>query len=885
MGGDQETRIQSVLAQLRERPPMSEEEFRYRLEPLRAAHELAISILLDALGKGDTAHDLAAAALHEIAVATDTERLVAAFRDVGRPEAARAEIVQVLAGIAGERLDDLLDADELAHLSALSLHTLLERLRDRSGLNQVIELYRQSSADERRALLVAIETATTRPSAILRLGTALDPLFAEEPERGIRAEMIHRLAVRPEPASARALGRWVTFCHGEERRRIQEAVRRLSRQGIRPGAQDGALAAWISGADGTGCYNVGISFPAALGLRDELLACISVETGLRAVSLISTVGSEAVAEIRATLEESQGIPVATLDPPSAFWHVREARRRTIELGRPLPADYEIAAPYLDRLIPLPAMERNPAIAAPESATSLTTLLDLRAYGSWVFPTSEISDDVVTVLATALVEIEPESRGHPDSGAARFRSLATRAIANLDGPVAQSRLAAMLRHQSEIHRLRSEKSAATRSLAAAQQIEANGLTRSPFALRMMERSLRALRAPSSRTPRPEVREALKRKIEEAGRPRRRDVLTLHLAEALLRQTEDINERISPSQRLTLDQIERLALAAAAISAKEFTRDSMEQTRLPGLEAPQVATRNQVRRRLRAAATRLGLERAFYSLLERETGFTGVRAERMAVAMATVAQWFADEICLRRCRRDCLTEPEADGRELFYAPDHPAGLDTGPPAASSLAPPALAPWRHLSRRLEDLLGEASSLLESLASLGFVAHGAERVAWRRIEEVVTRLRFLRQEAARSSDDPASLYCRIEEAEAFDVEFATLARPLVSASLRRLSPRPEQFSTFEAYPAARSAWRRFERLIRSHGLFDVEIRSFHAALDRLESTAPLLCLLRAVARPRSAARSRILAQCLADLSHHTPRTRLGSRTPFQHATADEAF
>ena len=45
----------------------------------------------------------------------------------------------------------------------------------------------------------------------------------------------------------------------------------------------------MSGVDATGSFNVGISFPGPLELRDIVLASISVDTGLRAMNVLSAV--------------------------------------------------------------------------------------------------------------------------------------------------------------------------------------------------------------------------------------------------------------------------------------------------------------------------------------------------------------------------------------------------------------------------------------------------------------------------------------------------------------------------------------------------------------------------------------------------------------------
>ncbi len=223
---------------------------------------------------------------------------------------------------------------------------------------------------ERRALLDAIAEATNRPNARVRLGAALDPLFPEEPDASLRASMIRRVADRAEPASARALGRWLGRVHGAERRRVLEALRRLEHLGMRRGAR--SLEAWVSGVDATGSFNVGISFPGPLELRDILLACISVDAGLRAVNVITAVGADTAGEIGRALEEGQAIPIAPLDVAAALRHIESAQ-----------APHDGARPHAPRRIrrrrSLPpstagrrAGRRDPPRAAPPPVLDLPT---------------------------------------------------------------------------------------------------------------------------------------------------------------------------------------------------------------------------------------------------------------------------------------------------------------------------------------------------------------------------------------------------------------------------------------------------------------------------------------------------------------------------------
>src|SRR5207249_5465852 len=88
--------------------------------------------------------------------------------------------------------------------------------------------------------------------------------------------------------------------------------------------------------------------------------------------------------------------------------------------------------------------------------------------------------------------------------------------------------------------------------------------------------------------------------------RRAVATLDLAEALHRQLENLNERAAPSDRLTLAQMERAAIAAARVCVEEFSRDASEQPHLPGMDVPQTAPAAVVRRRIHSEDTRIRLE---------------------------------------------------------------------------------------------------------------------------------------------------------------------------------------------------------------------------------------------------------------------------------------
>ena len=461
---------------------------------------------------------------------------------------------------------------------------------------------------------------------------------------------------------------------------------------------------------------------------------------------------------------------------------------------------------------------------------------------------------------------------------RLRVAVRATLRSLDGTPAAARLVAMLRHQSEVHRLRSESTLAARSLAAAREIAERGLAASAFARRLVERSVLATLVRGPKTLRADVRDVFKRRIEQSSALRRRAVAVLDLAEVFYRQLENFNERRAPSDRLALAQMEAMSLGAATMCAAELSRDATEQPRLPGMEGPQRTSTTVVRGRIRAEATRLGLEAAIGRDIVANTGLLEEAALRLAAALVSAGRWFADEVCLRRCRRACLLEPEADGRALFFDPPSSGGprLRTGGRCAgpigrsARLASPSRAAPRGPNRFRRIVRGRRRVPRPAGA-------GADRARRRRAADRLDRLRTLRQELERTEEDPAWLYALVEETEEVARELSMLHRMVLGSSVARLSPAPEQFAGFEAYPEAHGVWRRFERLLRRLGLIGLPLRSLQAVADRCADARPLTALLAGAADRSSRHLLHRLGENAVEFWNHTPRSALAARTPAQ--------
>ena len=437
---------------------------------------------------------------------------------------------------------------------------------------------------------------------------------------------------------------------------------------------------------------------------------------------------------------------------------------------------------------------------------------------------------------------------------------------------------MLRHQSEVHGLRAEASLAARSLAAAREIAERGLAASGFARRMVERSVVASLVRGPKTPRTDVRDLLKRRIEETSALRRRAVAVLDVAEAVYRQLENRNERSAPGDRMTLAQMESLAVAAAQACVKEFSRDASEQPRLPGMEAAEKISASAVRRRIRADATRRDLEQRVQTEIGAATGLRGETAAAIAAALVSAGRWFAEEVCLRRCRRGCLLDPEADGRSLFFEQRHPAGLDFAPSdATAARSAGGLALREHLQRRLGEQLTLGASFHEALETMRTPARGAERLRVHRAKDLLERLRELSREVLRIEEDPAWLYALVEETE-------QIARELRQAPFAALNHQGQRHGIFLA-GVATSRGRLvtlavYELDVSSLGL--VQLFFEQLAADRFTESSALAALLRAAAQDASPSALRRLGETAAGFWSHTPRSELGGRTPSQATRGD---
>jgi len=602
-----------------------------------------------------------------VARARDRRRqrsLTEAFREANRSDRARADIAQVLTAVAADDLERLLRPEEIQDLSLLSIDTLLERSARSRRYRAGGRALSGSSRNERRALLDAIGFANQPPAGPRpsRRGArcALCPRGRRVAARAHDPSLVGARRARERPR-ARALARSHPRQRASERARGAPPARppRSSSGDAQPRSLDERR------RHDRELQRRHPSFPRRSSSAISCSPASASRPALRAVNLITAVSSDTAGEIGKALEEGQSIPVTSIDVPTgsppdrgraaANDRARAERCRTGTakqrryLRRPLAVARSLAAAS-------PAatgFTEPPSRASPSSAP----------YAGWMFGEGELAVPKALAGDAAL-----SSRRIQAAGRSALRALA--------GTPTAKRLAAMLRHQSEIHRLRSETLLAGRSLAAAHDIEQHGLEASPFARRMVERSMlaRLLQRPADAARRrARSLQANDRGARRAQPSRRRHARSRRGALSPDREPERaLRAGRSPDARA--DGIDRAR--GGEIAANELSRDASEQARLPGMERPETTSLAKVRRRVNAETTVSTIERGVRRGDRRPRPASPNRPkQRLAEALAGTARWFADEICLRRCRRECLLAPELDGRDLFFLRSHPAGIDFG------------------------------------------------------------------------------------------------------------------------------------------------------------------------------------------------------------------
>jgi hypothetical protein len=156
--------VRRLLAELAARAQLSDAELRYRLEPLRTERERCVAVLVELLREDGPEQRLAAAALHELATVEDAEALVAATRTGAGLLRGRADLRNPR-GRRCDRLEGLLEPQEIHEISLLSIDTLFDWLRsfrNDTGRRVLSRLFRERAPSVARCHL----EATNRPTAL-----------------------------------------------------------------------------------------------------------------------------------------------------------------------------------------------------------------------------------------------------------------------------------------------------------------------------------------------------------------------------------------------------------------------------------------------------------------------------------------------------------------------------------------------------------------------------------------------------------------------------------------------------------------------------------------------------------------------------------------------
>ena len=595
--------------------------------------------------------------------------------------------------------------------------------------------------------------------------------------------MIQRVADRGEPAGARALGRWLA---SRARHRAAPRARGLAPARAPRHSAGGAEPRGLGErGDATGSFNVGISFPGALELRDIVLACISVDAGLRAVNLVTAVAPETSRRDRASARGRTG-DSGGADRRSRGLAVTSKPRAAarIELGRALPEGFTLAMPYLRRPLAVAKPAAPAGVVPPAPRGQLATLLDAPAYATWTFGGAELSMPR-SLAGEASADLASAASGgaHGASRSRRKRgSGATRGNASSSerGP-----------------------SPAFGNVARGPQPRRRQGDRGAWPLR--ERFCpphgRALDGgePASWAESPALRRTRRIQANDRrdygsaatsrgdSRPRRGALSTARESERARRPGRPPHPRADGGDGDGRRRSLRRRILARRERAGAFARDGSAADRAVGGGAPAHPWR-----RHPDPARAANLRGNHRTDRDSRVGGATRRSARQRGSLVRRGGVLAPMPSRMPARSGI-------GRPRTVLRSRPSGgLDLVPSSAESgRSAGGLALRQHLARRLDERIVVADSFLEALERLGPLARGDGRSRLRRAGELLERLRALRREVERIEEDPAWLYALVEETEQLVREVRTLHKHLLGAALGRLVPKPRQFESFQPYPA----------------------------------------------------------------------------------------
>jgi len=640
------SRVESLIEQLFEHPPVNEAELARRLKLKTVELESARRLLVDRLERGELEPgelELFGAALHHLGAGKEKTRLIGFFENRRHSDRARSAAFAVLLSedpALAARISREVSEEEAMRLAEQPLVELLSHVQvdpDRASL--LTELFEQAPEEVRGDLLERLEHHRVQsgvPAAVL-----YEHLLGATRMSGLRPAILERVSAEAAPGALPLFQRLRDRATADDARLdFQKALMRLTTRlvngRVAPRVAKGF--AHLGTCDGQGAFIVVGCFENPSGSFSVADLVIRAAADVRDGFVLPHQSRDDIDELLATMKASAPLRFTEVSLEQAVAFVVAAIDRSAALGSEIPVDGRAAVTLFEQVRPA-SLEGSPTGSAGPFPTvdELRSLLTRPEYESWFFDAGDLTG----------VDVPP-----PPNGKKKRDKWLARARAGVGSSTQmKTRVVEMARHMFRWYSLSGDDELASlcsrAALAAEQSFGSSTLLRA-----MLEATLATLtrgRGPIGPSAwgygDPNARRVLKLAFfDDIKHPRGRDLARLDFTEAAVEPVHRALDFLPGERRPREDR--RVATAHAIGSAF----------------ADYVIARGKM------TPDQLGA-RAMRDVM-RVTDLTAEEAMSVAVMVLNALSTFAGEVCAH-CRVGCIETPDRGFADAFFSVEHPAG----------------------------------------------------------------------------------------------------------------------------------------------------------------------------------------------------------------------
>ncbi|MCU0664599.1 MAG: hypothetical protein MUC50_20020 [Myxococcota bacterium] len=636
------SRTREIIEDIFAHPPVNEAELARRLQSVDAT--MARRIIIDRLLQRelpDRDGPLFVAVLGQVGLGRQKGRLAAVALDDERTPRERLWASMALTSqdpTAMEMLAERMGPSGLGALAEASLFEMLA-LQGRDQISESVAMALAALLEDRDAAEILARLESCRRS----IGASCTDAYAaslSDPELlHIRPQLLE-FFVEESSESGVALLERLRDETGEpaQRRAFQSALLKLRSRRIDPLREHspGIGHAFVSNCDGQGGFVLLAVFDNLDGTFTVADLCIRAGGDVRDGFVYPRRPAGEVDSFVERAKQQLGCLFARVPLSFASTLVQEALQRTKGLGLEVPEDARTAVALFVDIEASSLPEPLPSSLNKKlSVGSVRKLLSRPEYeDTWFFDLGDLGD------------VEPP----PRDGRAAMAAWIEAAAAKLDAPTIRRRLRAMALHMARWHGWNGEPELKRMCEALAGDVE-EGFESSVLLRVMIERSaVEVDTAPlecETHFGDPDERQHLKaRFFQSATTPSGRELAVLDFTEACTAALQRAFELLPGENRPRDDAREQSAFDIATL----FVRYLLDEPTPGPDEAMQELSR----------------------ALGKSTRLTATQRHKVLLQVVPALYAFVEDIC-SHCLVDCLSRPQADASEVFFASDHPLVFD--------------------------------------------------------------------------------------------------------------------------------------------------------------------------------------------------------------------